>query len=518
MKRLFCVWMVLLLLFSAVPAAAAQPLTYESDTLAFSLTLPGLTEEDVTLEERAGGVDVYHTPSREQWDGLMGSIEVVSPRSAFFSDGYDSLSYQILAMGTDRVYLWKSPGGGAATGGEELEDYSRVALALTTDALRANLQPTHSDSLPVLNIQRRLVYLTAEGSAIRPDDPLTRGELAQALYALLNADNKGASFANPFSDVTDSACAQAVGYLASYGILTGYDDGTFRPDAPVSRAAFAVALHRCQFAAPVGRYGSRKSFSDVSDGFWAGAYLDSALVLGWMSGYADGTFRPNAPVTRAQAATALNRVLGRDASGTHVVEGTSPFSDLPEDHWACANVLEAAGVLPEVPADIVTPPESALPQDTDAAFFLSQAEGWAACGTALRHTADGGRTWHTVGQPLTLEAAGLFFFNDRQGLLLGTDAQGAWQVLETDDGGETWQDFILNALWNLDFPTEAFPRTLDFWKAVVSARLRPAGTDTVYLTVRYTPYESIYARDFTAYAQCAVTVEELGHYAVLASA
>lgn len=519
MKRLLCVWMVLLLLISAVPAvSAAAPLTYESDALGFTLTLPGLTEKDVTLEERAGGVDVYHTPSREQWGGLMGSIEVVSPRSAFFSGGYASPSYQILAMGTDRVYLWKSPGGGAATGGAELENYSRVAHLLNTDVLRANLQPAHPDSLPVLNTQNGLAYLTAEGGAIRPDDPLTRGELTRALYALLEADNKDAAFANPFPDVTDPDCARAAAYLASYGILTGYSDGTFRPDAPVSRAAFAVALHRCQFAAPVGRYGSRETFSDIPAGFWAEKYLDSALVLGWMSGYADGTFRPAASVTRAQAATALNRVLGRDASRTAVPEGTSPFSDLPANHWACANVLEAAGALPEVPAGIVTPPESALPRDTDAAFFCSPTEGWAVCGTSLRRTTDGGSTWRTVGQPLTLEAAELFFFSDRQGLLLGTDDQGAWQVWETDDGGETWRDFILNALWDLDFPTEAFPRDEDFWKAVVSARLRPAGTDTVYLTVRYTPYESIYARDFTAYAQCAVTMAELGHYAVPASA
>ena len=81
-----------------------------------------------------------------------------------------------------------------------------------------------------------------------------------------------------------------------------------------------------------------------------------------------------------------------------------------------------------------------------------------------------------------------------------------------------WRDLILNILWDLDFPTEAFPLDEDFWKAVVSARLRPAGTDAVYLTVRYVPYESIYARDFTAYAQCVLTTAELGHYAVPASA
>ena len=121
-------------------------------------------------------------------------------------------------------------------------------------------------------------------------------------------------------------------------------------------------------------------------------------------------------------------------------------------------------------------------------------------------------------QPLTLEVSDLFFFDDRRGLLLGTDARGAWQVWESDDGGETWRDLILNALWGLDFPTEAFPLDEDFWKAVVSARLRPAGTDAVYLPVRYVPYESIYARDFTAYAQCVLTTAELGHYAVPASA
>ena len=101
-------------------------------------------------------------------------------------------------------------------------------------------------------------------------------------------------------------------YLASYGILTGYEDGTFRPDAPVSRAAFAVALHRCQFAAPVGRYGSREDFSDVPAGVWEGAFLVCALVLGWMSGYADGTFRPSLSVTRQRtpsASTAVTQVF-----------------------------------------------------------------------------------------------------------------------------------------------------------------------------------------------------------------
>lgn len=516
MKRLCCCFLALLLLLSAAPtASAAQALTYESDALGFSLTLPGLTDKDVALEERPGGLDVYHVPSRAQFGGLMGSIVVVSPRSAFFSGGYDAPAYEILAMGTDRVYLWHTPGGGAATGGDVLEDFRRVSALLTMDVLRSNLRPVQPDSLPVLSARQDLPYLAAENGTVRPDDPLTRGELARMLYALLEADNKDHAFANPFPDVTDAATARAAEYLASYGILSGYGDGTFRPEEAVTRAVFAVVLHRCQFAAPVGRYGEGDDFSDIPDGFWAKPYLDSALTLGWMSGYDDGTFRPSMSVTRAQAVTVLNRVLGRDASHTTLPEGGSPFSDLPADHWACANVLEATGALPEVPSGIVTPPESTLPGDTDAAFFLSPAEGWAVCGTALRHTTDGGSTWRTVRQPLPLAASGLFFFNDRQGVLLGTDAQGAWQVLKTLDGGETWQDLIATSIWNMDLPTQAFPRDQDFWKAVVSAQLRPAGTDAVYLTVRYTPYESMYARNFTAWAQCTITANVLDHQAAL---
>ena len=67
----------------------------------------------------------------------------------------------------------------------------------------------------------------------------------------------------------------------------------------------------------------------------------------------------------------------------------------------------------------------------------------------------------------------------------------------------------------MDLPTQAFPRDQDFWKAVVSAQLRPAGTDAVYLTVRYTPYESMYARNFTAWAQCTITANVLDHQATL---
>ena len=162
--------------------------------------------------------------------------------------------------------------------------------------------------------------------------------------------------------MTNSTCAHAVNYLASYGILSGYSDGTFRPEAPISRAAFAASLHRCQFSPPVGRYGDTPDFPDVPSDFWAAAYIHSADTLDWMTGYPDGLFRPTGEVTRAQAVTAINRMLGRDESLVSTETCPNPFTDLDNDHWAYRNVLEATGTLIEMPEFVDKP----LPEETTA--------------------------------------------------------------------------------------------------------------------------------------------------------
>lgn len=95
------------------------------------------------------------------------------------------------------------------------------------------------------------------------------------LYTLLDAGNKRISF-NAFFDVMGGDYAQTIGYPASYDILNGYSDGAFRLNTLISRAAFAVLLHRCQPAAPVEQYSDVLSFSDVSVDYWAEDALYSA--------------------------------------------------------------------------------------------------------------------------------------------------------------------------------------------------------------------------------------------------
>ncbi len=510
MRRCSWILAVCLMFLAAVPAAAAEPFRYESEALGFSLTVPGLSGGEIAAEESETGVRFFHAPSREDWGGLIGTLEVVSPRSAFFSEAYTHPAYRILAVGEDRIFLWKSPGGGVNTGGDWLEAFVEASSALSVEHLRAGLMPAHPDALPRLRTERRFAYLPVEGRRIRPDDAVTRGEMAEMLYALLEADNKDRPYDGGFSDVAGKACAQAVNYLASYGILSGYPDGTFRPEASVSRAQCAVLLHRCQFAVPVGRYGDTPDFADVPDGYWAEDYLYSARTLGWMAGDAKGGFQPGRAVTRAEAVTAINRMLGRDESRTSVAAGTNPFSDLDAGHWAYGNLLEAAGALSAGAFVPVAPESGKLPEGTGAYAFLSESEGWAAVGPRLCRTADGGRTWEDVGEPLSLPVSGLFFFNSREGVLLGGGRDMPWTLLQTGDGGETWRPLSGDpAAQNAHFPTAQFPDARSMQAAVVSAELRPAGRDAVYLTVRYRPYESIYTCDLEAVMQTAVTAEEL---------
>ena len=118
MKRISILLAVCLLL--SIPAQAAAPalVQYKSDQLGFSVTIPGIRQDEIIAEETDTSVNFYHAQSREKYGGEIGSIEVVSPRSDFFSRHYDDMAYQIIAMGKNQVFLWKVPGGSAQTGGD----------------------------------------------------------------------------------------------------------------------------------------------------------------------------------------------------------------------------------------------------------------------------------------------------------------------------------------------------------------------------------------------------------------
>ena len=175
--------------------------------------------------------------------------------------------------------------------------------------------------------------------AVRPDDNITRAEAATAIFRLL-AETEGAeSLSMRFADTMPSAWySKPVAYLDQIGIIQGYEDGTFKPDAPISRAECAALVSRFDAI----EYVSPKLFSDVGANHWALSYISGAVAKGYFTGYPDGTFRPNDQMTRAEFVTTLNNILYRGIEAGDIPAWAPSYTDLSAGHWAYAGIIEAS--------------------------------------------------------------------------------------------------------------------------------------------------------------------------------
>lgn len=194
-----------------------------------------------------------------------------------------------------------------------------------------------------LNRTDHLAFLSGYANGtFEPDRNMTRAEVT-TMFARLLAEKMAAdqTYSNTFSDVAKSHwAANYIGYMQQFGIVTGYTDGSFRPDAPVTRAEFAAIASRFERLTE-----GTKSFSDVPSSHWAAKYINFAATRGWVNGYADGTFRPNNSITRAEVAAVTCRLLERNADQSYIRSHLSElraFTDVSESHWAYWYTMEAA--------------------------------------------------------------------------------------------------------------------------------------------------------------------------------
>ena len=175
-----------------------------------------------------------------------------------------------------------------------------------------------------------------------PERNMTRAEVttmfARLLTEQIEADK---TYSNTFSDVPKGYwAADYIGYMQQFGIITGYSDGSFRPDAPVTRAEFAAIASRFEKLTE-----GSKSFADVPDTYWAARYINFAATRGWVTGYSDGTFKPENTITRAEVAAVTCRLLERSADQNYIrshLNELRTFSDMTESHWAYWYAMEAA--------------------------------------------------------------------------------------------------------------------------------------------------------------------------------
>ena len=194
-----------------------------------------------------------------------------------------------------------------------------------------------------LNRTDHLAFLSGYANGtFEPDRNMTRAEVttmfARLLTEKMTADQ---TYSNTFSDVAKSHwAANYIGYMQQFGIINGYADGSFRPDASVTRAEFAAIASRFERLTE-----GTKSFSDVPGSHWAAKYINFAATRGWVNGYADGTFRPNNSITRAEVAAVTCRLLERNADQSYIRSHLSElraFTDVSESHWAYWYTMEAA--------------------------------------------------------------------------------------------------------------------------------------------------------------------------------
>ena len=175
-----------------------------------------------------------------------------------------------------------------------------------------------------------------------PERNMTRAEVttmfARLLTEQIEADK---TYSNTFSDVPKGCwAANYIGHMQQFGIITGYSDGSFRPDAPVTRAEFAAIASRFEKLTE-----GSKSFTDVPDTYWAARYISFAATRGWVTGYSDGTFKPEDPITRAEVAAVTCRLLERSADQSYIrshLKELRTFADMTESHWAYWYAMEAA--------------------------------------------------------------------------------------------------------------------------------------------------------------------------------
>lgn len=211
--------------------------------------------------------------------------------------------------------------GGGGNGGTEIED-EEIPLA------------------PGLNKDDHFAYVVGyPDGTVRPDANIDRQETATIFFRLMQDSSRMENWSktNPFKDVKASQWSNnAISTMSAAGILKGYEDGTFRPSAPITRGEFAAIAARFDSALYVGS----DLFSDIA-GHWAAPYINRAAQKGWIKGYEDGTFKPDQYITRAEAMTLVNAVLDRRVHADALLDGAVSWPDNPKDAWHYEAVQEA---------------------------------------------------------------------------------------------------------------------------------------------------------------------------------
>ena len=234
-------------------------------------------------------------------------------------------NYTIDVTGTLTINSPSSGGGGGPTPPPVIIPDDDVPLAPIPDALNGEDHFAYVKGYP--------------DQTVRPEGNITRAETATMIYRLLKPVWRDIVFTdeNSFSDVAQMDWFnKAVSSMANGEYITGYPDGTFQGNKSITRAEFVTIMIRFLGEDPI----EENPFTDIGN-HWAKDYILTAVGAGWIDGYPDGTFQPNALITRAEAMKIINSVLHRGVNETSELGNFINFPDNEVGKWYYYEVLEA---------------------------------------------------------------------------------------------------------------------------------------------------------------------------------
>ena len=323
-----------------------------------------LDKEFPNLKDDNEGVTLYAvwqeqsvTLSYESNDAELGSVSKASETVAAVTgtakgstaqaksgarfDGWYSADGTLLS--TDLTFVPTKKAGAVWQGTTYYAHFSAKKSPSTpsTPAKPDETKPTLAPIPEMLNGEDHYAYLLGyEDGTVRPNGSISRAEVATVLFRLLKDDVRTQNLTkdNAYSDVPDTAWySTAVSTLSKMGVISGYLDGTFRPNAPITRAEFAAMIARFDETAK----SADTPFTDIS-GHWAENAIGKAYGNGWVEGSSKTVFCPESNLTRAETATLLNRVLHRlPEKESDLLANQIAWPDNPETFWGYLTIQEA---------------------------------------------------------------------------------------------------------------------------------------------------------------------------------
>ncbi len=284
----------------------------------------------------ATGVVVANARNCELLGTISGTTRIEST-SHFVEYDFDGIDLATGAAEVKAELYVRSSGGYRPVQPEEEEPSVPSDGEIDTENVA---DPKETGVADHLNIEDHMIYLEGyPDGTIRPEHNVTRAEATTMLYRLLRPEVRDEIFTteNQFGDVTEDLWYnKAVSSMAKGGFVNGYEDGNFYGDNSITRAELVAIVARF---AKVNE--GDATFTDVDDSHWAYENIVTAVANGWINGYEDGSFKPEQYITRAEAATIINRVLSRGVKEEGLMDGVRVWPDNPEDAWYYYEMVEA---------------------------------------------------------------------------------------------------------------------------------------------------------------------------------